>query len=86
MVKSVLPELGGERVKTDVRLPRELVDTINGYAAKLGTPRNVIYTLALTQYCADLAKQAPDKVTGMKLLTAMSQLFTDVVQAARKSL
>ena len=71
-----------ERVKTDMRLPRVLIQHVEEMAELVGLPKNAFFTVAAAKLAAELSKQyAP----GKKRKTMLQDLEKEVQRIFREA-
>lgn len=72
-----------ERVKTDLRLPRELVAGVDVLTELLGIPRNAFYALATARLVIELSSLLEDVKKRRVMLEEVGQLFQKTLKAAK---
>lgn len=70
MGDSVLGALA-DRIKTDVRVPEDLSETVEELCAKLGMTKNAFYVVGAVKFAAEIAGVAYEKRTQRRVLTAL---------------
>lgn len=72
-----------ERTKTDMRLPKELIEAIDRVCASVGVKKNAFFVLSAAYFCASLAPMLKHPKRGM-VLREVEKLFQKVMDEARK--
>lgn len=75
----------GDRVKTDVRLPGEVVAILDEQAARLGLTKNAYITMAICRQIGDLSRFVASKKRRLTILRDVAALFQKTVGAARRA-
>ncbi len=74
-----------DRVKTDVRVPPELAETVAKLSHALGVPQNAIYTLGAGFLAVQLAQMGGASAKSRdKLLDSLEETLKDLLKEARK--
>lgn len=73
----------GERVKTDLRLPRMLVQHIEEMAELVGLPKNAFITIACAMLATQLSKRYAPGKKRKKMLTDLEKMCEQVFVDAR---
>jgi len=75
-----------ERVKTDMRLPRLLIQHVEEIADLVGLPKNAFFTVAASMLAVQLSRQyAPGKKRA-KLLADLEKEVQKIFKEAKKAL
>lgn len=75
-----------DRVKTDIRFPRDMAEQMDMLAAQLQMPRNVLYTLATGTFLADMARLKADRKSARDLLKFIRKRFEEIADRTEKLL
>lgn len=67
-----------DRVKTDLRLPRKLVDHVAAVAQQVGLPKNAFFAVAAAKLASEFSTRY---VEGKKRKTLLKELRRDVDKA-----
>lgn len=75
-----------DRIKTDVRLNRELAEAVEELCRKLDIPKNVFFTLAASQlyvqWCRSLLRHNGDKKRSLRRIIRVFRTMADRALAA----
>ena len=75
-----------ERAKTDIRMPRSLLEQIDEAAEACGLSKNAFFAVGAARLCAELAKtifSTPKRVSKLKKLQkTVNELFDTTIKEA----
>lgn len=74
-----------ERVKTDMRLPRMLVQHVEEMAELVGIPKNAFFTIAAARLAVELSKRYAPGKKREKMLRELELMVQKIFKAARES-
>lgn len=83
MSPSILGDMKN-RVKTDLRLPKQLVKQVEACCEALGVPKNAFFVLAAIRLAAEMGPIMPGKKR-ITLLIEIEKIFQKVISEARKA-
>lgn len=75
-----------ERVKTDMRLPRVLIQHVEEMAPLVGLPKNAFFTVAAAKLAAELSRQYAPGRKRRKMLDDLEKTVQAIFKEARKEL
>lgn len=75
-----------ERVKTDMRLPRILIQHVEEMAPLVGLPKNAFFTIAAAKMAVELSKRYAPGRKRRSMLDSLEREIQKIFREARKSL